>query len=138
MDDSDVFAQVTQHDGQTWNDDVFELFFKPAQDKPGYYEFQVNAAGTTMDMFLPRHGAGGFDRFKSDGDFDFPAAVQVNGTLNRWSDTDKGWSVEGRLAWKDFARTGGRPNPDDAGPLPCAATTFRLISRARLSRPAHR
>ncbi len=113
MDDSDVFAQVTQHDGQTWNDDVFELFFKPAQDKPGYYEFQVNAAGTTMDMFLPRRGAGGFDRFKSDGDFDFPAAVQVNGTLNRWSDTDKGWSVEGRLAWKDFARTGGRPNPDE-------------------------
>ena len=23
---------------------------KPADDKPGYYEFQVNAAGTVMDM----------------------------------------------------------------------------------------
>ena len=29
---------------------VFELFFKPADDKGGYYEFQVNAAGTVLDM----------------------------------------------------------------------------------------
>ncbi len=113
MDDSDVFADVKQHDGQTWNNDVIELFLKPALDNPGYYEFQVNALGTTLDMFIPRRNAGNYDRFKDDGDFDFPAAVQVKGTLNRWTDTDTGWSAEGRLAWKDFARTGGRPNPDE-------------------------
>ncbi len=113
MDDSDVFADVTEHDGKTWDNDVIELFFKPALDKPGYYEFQVNAAATTMDMFLPRRGAGGYDRFKADGDFDFKAAVQVHGSLNRWADTDTGWSAEGRLAWKDFARSGGRPSPGE-------------------------
>src|SRR5262249_2195040 len=53
MDDSDLYADVTEHDGQTWDNDVFELFFKPAEDKPGYYEFQVNAANTKMDMFIP-------------------------------------------------------------------------------------
>ena len=113
MDDTDVYADIKQHDGMTWNNDVIELFLKPALDKPGYYEFQVNAAGTTLDMFLPRRNAGAYERFKADGDFDFPAAVQVNGTLNRWADTDTGWSAEGRLAWKDFARTGGRPKPDE-------------------------
>jgi hypothetical protein len=50
MEDTDLYADVKEHDGQTWDNDVFELFFKPAADKPGYYEFQVNAAGTVMDM----------------------------------------------------------------------------------------
>ncbi|HZV03461.1 MAG TPA: PQQ-dependent sugar dehydrogenase [Gemmataceae bacterium] len=110
MEDSDLYADVKEHDGQTWNNDVFELFFKPAADKPGYYEFQINAAGTIMDMFLPRRGAGGYARFKSDGEFHIDAKVRLRGTLNHWQDKDQGWSVEGRIPWRDFLRTGGRPN----------------------------
>jgi len=99
MEDSDLYADVKEHDGQTWDNDVIELFLKPADDKPGYYEFQVSA--------------GGYNRFKADGDFEFESAVKLDGTLNRWSDRDTGWTAEGRLAWKDFARTGGRPEPGE-------------------------
>jgi hypothetical protein len=109
MEDADLYADVKEHDGQTWDNDVFELFFKPAADKPGYYEFQVNAAGTVFDLFLPRRGAGGTQRFKSDGAFHIDAKVRLRGTLNRWQDRDEGWSVEGRIPWRDFLRTGGRP-----------------------------
>ena len=109
MDDSDLYADVQEPDGVTWENDVFELFLKPADDKPGYYEFQVNAAGTVMDMFLPRRGSGGFRRFKGDGAFHIEAKVSLDGTLNRWQDEDKGWAVEGRIPWTDFLRTGGRP-----------------------------
>ncbi len=110
MQDADLFADVTRHDGQLWDNDVFELFFKPADDKPGYYEFQVNAANATLDVLIPRRGAGGFPRFKNDGEFEFTTAVKLDGTLNKWTDTDKGWVVEGRFRWRDFVRTGGRPN----------------------------
>ncbi len=110
MEDTDLYADVTEHDGMTWDNDVFELFFKPADDKPGYYEFQVNAAGTVMDMFLPRRGAGGYKRFIKDGDFHIDAKVHLRGTLNKWTDKDEGWSVEGRIPWNDFLRTGGRPD----------------------------
>jgi glucose/arabinose dehydrogenase len=113
MDDSDLYADVKEHDGMTWNNDVFELFFKPADDKPGYYEFQVNAAGTQMDMFLPRRGAGGFGRFIQDGEFHIESAVVRRGTLNKWTDEDKGWSVEGRVPWTGMLRTGGRPEIDE-------------------------
>ena len=109
MDDSDLYADVKEPDGVTWENDVFELFFKPAEDKPGYYEFQVNAAGTIMDLFLPRRGSGGYKRFKGDGAFHIEAKVALDGTLNRWQDHDHGWSVEGRIPWTDFLRTGGRP-----------------------------
>jgi hypothetical protein len=37
MEDGDLYADVTEHDGMCWDNDVFELFFKPADDKPGYY-----------------------------------------------------------------------------------------------------
>src|SRR5262249_7813713 len=66
MEDTDLYADITEPDGQLWENDVFELFFKPADNKPGYYELQVNAAGAVLDMFLPRRGAGGYQRFKKD------------------------------------------------------------------------
>src|SRR5262249_1556850 len=111
MEDTDLYAYVKEHAGMTWEHYVFELFFKPAEDKPGYYEFQVNAAGTILDMFLPRRGSGGYRRFKSDGDFHVEAKVQLRGTLNHWQDKDIGWAGEGRIPWEDFLRTGGRPQP---------------------------
>ncbi len=109
LEDHDLFADITEHDGKTWFNDVFELFFKPAVDKPSYYEFQVNAAGTTMDMFLPKRGIDDFEKAVRDGDFHFEAKVVRNGTLDNRDDRDTGWTVEGRLPWADFARTGGRP-----------------------------
>lgn len=114
MEDTDLYADVKEHDGMTWDNDVFELFFKPSVEAPGYYEFQVNAAGTKLDAFFPRRGAGGLKRFLSDGEFHLEAKVALDGTLNKWTDKDKGWTVEGRIPWRDFMRTGGRPEPAEA------------------------
>ena len=113
MDDGDLYADVKEDDAQIWDNDVFEMFLKPADDRPAYYEFQVNAAGAKLDMLLPRRGAGGFVRFRKDGEFHIDAVVKLRGTLNDWTDTDKGWSVEGRIPWRDFVRTGGRPEAGD-------------------------
>jgi uncharacterized repeat protein (TIGR03806 family) len=109
MDDTDLYADIQEHDGRLWLNDVFELFFKPAADKPGYYEFQVSPAGTVLDLFIPQRGAGIYERFKADGEFHIQAAVKLRGTLNQWADRDSGWSVEGRIPWTDWLRTGGRP-----------------------------
>jgi len=112
LEDHDLYATVTEHDGRTWSDDVFELFFKPAVEKPGYYEFQVNAAGTVLDMFLPKREPKGYERYRSDGDFHLASKVLLDGTLNQREDNDRGWSVEIRIPWTDFMRTGGRPEPN--------------------------
>jgi uncharacterized repeat protein (TIGR03806 family) len=109
MEDADLFADITEHDGKTWFNDVFELFFKPTIEKPAYYEFQVNAAGTVMDMFLPKRDFTNFDQQVKEGDFHIDAKVVCDGTLNQRTDKDRGWTVEGRIPWTDFARTGGRP-----------------------------
>jgi len=111
LDDADLYADVTEHDGQTWDNDVFEVFLKPAVDKPAYYEFQVSALNTQFDCFMPRRGHTG--RFRKLHDFGIESAVKLRGTLDKWTDKDEGWSVEMRIPWADFMPTGGRPEPGD-------------------------
>ena len=109
MEDADLFADVTEHNGKTWDNDVFELFFKPAGDKGGYYEFQVNAANTRLELFIPKRSGDAYDRYKGKTPFEMKSAVVRRGTLNERKDKDQGWTVEGRLRWQDFSPTGGRP-----------------------------
>jgi uncharacterized repeat protein (TIGR03806 family) len=113
MEDGDLFADVKERDGKTWFNDVFELFFKPAVDKPGYYEFQVNATGTEMDMFIPERSRDAYDKYIKADEFDFDSQVVRRGTLNEREDKDQGWTVEGRIAWSGFLKTGGRPAVDE-------------------------
>lgn len=108
MEDGDLFADVKEHDGPAWQNDVFELFFKPTEKHGGYYEFEVTAANTVLDIFFPRDERGK-ERYFKDGDFHLESRVQLRGTLNQRTDRDKGWTVEGRIPWVDFLRTGGRP-----------------------------
>jgi hypothetical protein len=53
LEDADLFAPLTEHDGRLWDNDVFELFFKPDEKATGYYEFQVNAAGAVLECSSP-------------------------------------------------------------------------------------
>jgi Carbohydrate family 9 binding domain-like len=109
MEDLDLFALTKERNGMTWEDDVFELFFKPSDKSPAYYEFQVNALNTQLELFLPSRGAGGYRRFAPLTKLGMESAVKLNGTLNKHEDRDKGWNVEGRIPWTAFKATGGRP-----------------------------
>ncbi|MFO0822792.1 MAG: carbohydrate-binding family 9-like protein [Gemmataceae bacterium] len=115
MEDSDLFADVTEHDGELWNNDVFELFFRPDAEKLGYYEFQVNAAGAKFDAFYPKYDIDKIVENSKKGKFHIDAKVKLQGKLRTKADAKrdeatKGWSVEGRIPWTDFSRTGGRPS----------------------------
>lgn len=114
MPDRDLYADITEHQGELWYNDVFELFFKPAADKLAYYEFEVNAANATLELAIPARGAGGYPRFKKTTRVEMKTAVTLDGSLNRWQDRDQGWTVEGRFRWSDFAPTGGRPRSGDS------------------------
>jgi hypothetical protein len=114
MEDRDLFAIVKEKNGQTWYDDVFELFFKPGGEGAKglhYYEFQVNALNTQLELFLPSRGSGGYQRFAPETKLGMESAVKLDGTLNDWKDEDKGWTVEGRIPWSAFEAVGGKPEP---------------------------
>jgi hypothetical protein len=113
MEDSDLYADVKEPNGMTWLNDVFELFFQPDAKKLPYYEFQVNAANTPLQLYLPSRGAGGYQRFAPLTPVTLESAVKLYGTLNNHTDKDKGWTVEGRIPWTAFKATGGKPKAGD-------------------------
>lgn len=142
MEDADLYADVKDQDGETWTNDVFELFFKPAKNKRGYYEFEISANNTILDMFLPSRGSGGYQRWGRDAKFHLKTATALRGTINEWQDTDQGWSVEGLIPWADFAPTGGKPQPGDQWPFTLTRYDYsvaferpELSATAPLSRP---
>jgi hypothetical protein len=142
MEDYDLYADVTERNGMTWLNDVFELFFKPTANKPAYYEFQVNAANTPMELFLPSRGAGGYKRFAATSKLGLESAVKRRGTLNNHTDKDGGWTVEGRIPWTGFTATGGKPLPGAKWKFALCRYDYsayleypELTSSAPLSRP---
>ncbi len=113
MEDHDLFAEKTEHDADLWLDDVFELFFKPSEGFPGYYEFEFNPRNAVLDVYFPQRGIGELRRLKSNFPFHLETAVNLEGSLNESTDKDRGWSVEGKIPWRDFIRGGGRPHAGD-------------------------
>ena len=133
LEDHDLFANVVEHDGKTWEDDVFEMFLKPSESKTGYYEFQVNAAGTQMDMFIPQRKSGAYNEYKSANAFHWNAAVERNGSLQVRTDRDSGWTVEGRIPWVDLLPTGGRPDIDEVWGIALCRYDYSLDREPELS-----
>lgn len=115
MEDADLYADITEHDAETWFNDVFELFFKPHADERTYYEFQVTPRNTHFDACIKRRGPGGeMRRWIRAHEFAWETKPVLIGTLNDETDKDKGWFVEGKIPWTDFRHTGGKPKPGDA------------------------
>jgi hypothetical protein len=103
LEEPNVHAKLTEHDSVIFRDNDFELFLKPLESDPGYFEFEINTLNTSWDLFLNKpyreHG-------KADNSWDIPGlktAVSVQGTLNDPSDRDKGWTVEIAIPWTAYA-----------------------------------
>ena len=86
-------ASLTERDAIIYKDNDFEVFLDPDRDGRSYFEFEVNALGTLMDLLMDRP-------YRDGGQFFLPwdcrglqVAVHLDGTLND-SAPDKGWTVE--------------------------------------------
>lgn len=114
LEEPHVWATLTEHDSVIFQDNDFEVFIDPDGDAARYFEFEINALNTTWDLYLPRaYRDGG----PPDNSWETYAktAVQVQGTLNDASDTDRGWTVEIAFPWRCFAENGGMPCPPRTG-----------------------
>ena len=105
----DVKAGVARRDDIVYHDNDFEVFLNPYGDRILYYELEVNALGTVMDLLMNGPYSEGGTYMMT---WDFPGlevAVKVQGTLNRSNDTDAGWSVEMKIPFAGLSRGGADP-----------------------------
>jgi hypothetical protein len=110
-----LWATLTAHDAVIFHDNDFEVFIDPNGDNHEYYEFEINALGTTWDLLLPRPYKDGGKPVNS---WEIPgmkSAVHVDGTLNDARDTDRAWSVELAFPWTVLGELARRPSPPHDG-----------------------
>lgn len=94
LEEPDLWATLKNHDDIIYNDNDFEVFIDPGNDASNYFEIEINALGTVMDLFMRR-------TYKRGGPVDMKwntvgmkSAVYLKGTLNNNTDVDKYWTVE--------------------------------------------
>ena len=110
MTDAELRAFGSNRNDHLWEGDVFEMFFKPSKQRPEYYEFQANPRAVVFEVAFPRRGPIGHP-FNEEPVLGNKAVVALEGTLDQPGDRDRSWTVEGRIPWTAFARSGGAPKP---------------------------
>ncbi len=96
--DPELSAAETEHDGQTWKDDGFDLMLDSDHDGgmqqglPGDFHIMVNIMGVTRES-----GDGSLSW-----DPDLTVAVVLDGTINDRTDIDEGYRIEFFVSWADM------------------------------------
>lgn len=94
LEEPHVWAYYQQRDQIVYHENDFEIFIDPDCDSRNYFEFEVNAANTLFDLFLPKPYRDGGNPLLTYDALGFKSAVSIDGTLNNPADRDKKWSVE--------------------------------------------
>ena len=139
-----VHATFTNHNDPIWQDNDVEVFIAGPD---AYYECEINAFNTTYEVYFawtntlknsglqehpefkdvkltPFNGVGFKNHPRGQRVGNFQAAlpgllkaVQIDGTINKDSDRDRGWTVELAFPWKSlkWLATDGRSLPPKNG-----------------------
>jgi hypothetical protein len=118
MEEPHLWATLTRHDAIIFQDNDFEVFLDPGGDAEQYFEYEVNALNTVMDLFMnrPYRKGGTYDMTWDAG---LRTAVRLRGSLNDPSDLDRGWILEMAIPYSSLRRP-GRPH------LPSIGDRWRL------------
>ena len=107
--DTDIVAHYASADDPTYLDDAVEIFINPDPKQTYYYGMEINARATVYDYFyvFPKML---LKRINFEG---IQIAAYVRGTMNVRGDTDKGWTIELAIPWRNFVELApkGRPEP---------------------------
>ena len=102
-----IWANVKQRDDVIFQDNDFEVFIDPDGDTHNYYEYEMNALNTQWDLRLTRPYRDGGIPVTSWNFEGMLSAVNLDGTINNPSDTDRCWSVEIAFPMKSFLDSTG-------------------------------
>lgn len=111
LEDPHLWGTLTARDAIIYRDHDFEVFLDPNNDQQQYFEYEINALGTVMDLFMNKpYKKGGHAELQWNS-VRLQSAVALKGTLNDNRDRDTGWMVEMAIPFKDLERPGRISHP---------------------------
>jgi hypothetical protein len=118
MRDQDIYGRSYGHDPEWGSDDVTELFIYPACHQKGYWpygnwEFHITPTGGYRDYYYPRLTCRADPVLMELGESGWETSLTIDGTLNHWTDIDKGWVTEAKIPLTAFSTLARKPQPGD-------------------------
>lgn len=113
LEEPHVWATLKQRDAIIYHDNDFEVFISASNNGHQYYEVEVNAFNTILDLMMLkpyRVGAGaliGYDICE------LQSAVHIQGTLNDPNDRDSAWTVEMAIPFRNLIAGNSWKAPDE-------------------------
>ncbi len=112
--DPDIWGKGTKHDEFIYVEDCAEVFIDPEGQGRHYFEVDVSAMNTVVDLMITRPDAIGFTDINARYDVKgLKTAVKVYGTLNKHDDKDEKWTLEMAIPWSDFMGRKVNVSPHD-------------------------
>ena len=130
MEEPDLWATLLKRDAIIYHDADFEVFLDPNNDQQQYFEYEINALGTVMDLFMDKPYKKGGRANLNWNSTNLRTAVSVKGTLNDNRDRDSGWMVEMAIPFKDLERPGriSRPQAGSAWRINFSRVQWLLVN----------
>ncbi len=100
-----IWATLRSRDDIIYKDNDFEIFIDPDRDGILYYEIEVNALNTIMDLLMTKPYYQGGKYLLSMDISGLKSGIYIEGTLNNPSDLDKKWYVEMAIPFKILCKT---------------------------------
>jgi hypothetical protein len=113
LEEKHIWGNLTQHDTIIYHNNDIEVFIDVGGQSQPYYEIEVNALNTIMDLMMVkpyRNGGSAVMNWDTKG---LRSAVYHQGTLNNSQDTDSYWTVEMAIPFKALAVFGQRTQPQE-------------------------
>ncbi|RAJ85327.1 carbohydrate binding protein with CBM9 domain [Chitinophaga dinghuensis] len=108
-----VWGTLKDHDAIIFHDNDFEVFIDPDGDTHQYFELEINALNTVMDLFMNKPYRNGGQAMLNWDTKGLLTAVSVNGTLNNPNDIDSSWTVEMAIPFSALRFFGDKDHPTD-------------------------
>ncbi|SKB99982.1 Carbohydrate family 9 binding domain-like [Sphingobacterium nematocida] len=111
LEEPHIWGTLTEHDAIIYHDNDFEVFIKPSEHQSLYYEIEVNALNTIMDLMMAKPYRLGGEAIMHWDVKNLKSAVHIEGTLNNPNDIDQYWSVEMAIPFTSISSFGRTSTP---------------------------
>jgi len=102
--DPDIWGKGAKHDDFIYVEDCAEVFIDPEGKGRRYFEVDVSAMNTVIDLMVMSPSFLGLTSISARYDvIGLKTAVKVYGTLNKRDDKDEKWTLEIAIPWSNFA-----------------------------------
>jgi len=102
LEEPHIWGYLSNHDDIIYRDNDFEIFIDPTGDGLNYFEIEINALGSILDLFMSKP-------YNKGGKADLPwnaeglkKAVKIYGNINDTIGEDIKWIVEMAIPWTAY------------------------------------